>query len=452
MGAVERTLIMKLQGAILVLAVLVGQLQCAPSGCRGCEWDNTGHSSGHTTGQSKRSGDPADTDALLPQNWWESKEPMGDGAINVKRADPADTGAILPTGPSNVEMGDGAINVKRSGAEPRGCRGCEWDDTENLSGPPQEAKRSDPADAGAIVPTGPSNLPMGDGAISVKRSDGNPADIDALLPQNWWESKVPMGDGAVSVKRADPADTGAIVPTGPSNLPMGDGAVNVKRADPADTGAIVPTGPSNQPMGDAAINVKRSGAEPRGCRGCEWDDTENPSGPPQENKRSNPADTGAIVPTGPSNLPMGDGAISVKRSPMSDNNPADNLFYPSDDGFSTSGDGDAAINVKRSGAEPRGCRDCEWADTENPSGPRNEAEPRRLSEGSDAPNGAFGPPPIYSEDKRGIENSTNPRFYPCEGPYCVGDKGWGKRAIADTDAIPPTGPSNSEEGDAAINI
>ena len=149
---------------------------------------------------------------------------------------------------------------------------------------------------------------------------------------------------------------------------------------------------------------------------------------------------------------MGDGAISVKRSPMSDNNPADNLFYPSDDGFSTSGDGDAAINVKRSGAEPRGCRDCEWADTENPSGPRNEAEPRRLSEGSDAPNGAFGPPPIYSEDKRGIENSTNPRFYPCEGPYCVGDKGWGKRAIADTDAIPPTGPSNSQEGDAAINI
>merc|ERR1712012_881574 len=196
MGAVERTLIMKLQGTILVLAVLVGQLQCAPSGCRGCEWDNTGHSSGHTTGQSKRSGDPADTDALLPQNWWESKEPMGDGAVNVKRADPADTGAILPTGPSNVEMGDGAINVKRSGAEPRGCRGCEWDDTENPSGPPQEAKRSDPADTGAIVPTGPSNLPM--------------------------------GDGAISVKRADPADTGAIVPTGPSNLPMGDGAVNVK--------------------------------------------------------------------------------------------------------------------------------------------------------------------------------------------------------------------------------
>merc|ERR1712012_955231 len=257
MGAVERTLIMKLQGTILVLAVLVGQLQCAPSGCRGSEWDNTGHSSGHTTGQSKRSGDPADTDALLPQNWWESKEPMGDGAVNVKRA------------------------------------------------------------------------------------------------------------------------------------------------DTADTGAIVPTGPSNQPMGDAAVNAKRSGAEPRGCRGCEWDDTENPSGPPQETKRSDPSDTGAI---------------SVKRSPMSDSNPADNLFYPSDDGFSTSGEGDAAINVKRSGAEPRGCRDCEWADTGNPSGPRNEAEPRRLSEGSDGPNGPFGPPPIYSEDKRGIENSTNPRFYPCEGP------------------------------------
>merc|ERR1712012_1295539 len=269
MGAVERTLIMKLQGTILVLAVLVGQLQCAPSGCRGSEWDNTGHSSGHTTGQSKRSGDPADTDALLPQNWWESKEPMGDGAVNVKRADPADTGAILPTGPSN--------------------------------------------------------LPMGDGAISVKRSEGNPADTDALLPQNWWESKVPMGDGAVSVKRADPADTGAIVPTGPSNLPMGDGAVNVKRADPADTGAILPTGPSD--------------------------------------------------------LKMGDVAISVKRSPMSDSNPADNLFYPSDDGFSTSGDGDAAINVKRSGTEPRGCRDCEWEDTKNPSGPRiEELEHRRLSE------------------------------------------------------------------------
>merc|ERR1712012_1136289 len=234
MGAVERTLIMKLQGTILVLAVLVGQLQCAPSGCRGSEWDNTGHSSGHTTGQSKRSGDPADTDALLPQNWWESKEPMGDGAINVKR----------------------------SGAEPRGCRGCEWDDTENPSGPPQEAKRSDPADIGAIVPTGPSNLPMGDGAISVKRSEGNPADTNALLPQNWWESKVPMGDGAISVKRADPADTGA----------------------------IVPTGPSNQPMGDAVVNVKRSEAEPRGCRGFECDDTENPSGPPQEHKRSNPTD------------------------------------------------------------------------------------------------------------------------------------------------------------------
>merc|ERR1712012_832005 len=213
MGAVERTLIMKLQGTILVLAVLVGQLQCAPSGCRGSEWDNTGHSSGHTTGQSKRSDDPADTDALLPQNWWETKEPMGDGADNVKRADPADIGAILPTGPSNVEMGDGAINVKRSGAEPRGCRGCEWDDTENPSGPPQEAKRSDPSDTGAIVPTVPSNLPMGDGAISVKRSEGNPADTDALLPQNWWESNVPMGD--------------------------------------------------------AAINVKRSEAEPRGCRGCE---------------------------------------------------------------------------------------------------------------------------------------------------------------------------------------
>merc|ERR1712122_116624 len=253
----------------------------------------------------------------------------GDGAVNVKRADPADTGAIVPTGPSNQPMGDAAINVKRSEAEPRGCRGCEWDDTDNPSGPPQETKRS------------------------------------------------------------DPSDTGAIVPTSPSNLPMGDGAVNVKRADPADTGAIVPTGPSNQPMGDAAINVKRSGAEPRGCRGCEWDDTENPSGPSQENKRSNPADTGAIPPTGPSNFEMGDGAISVKRSPMSDSNPADNLFYPSDDGFSTSGEGDAAINVKRSRAEPRGCRDCEWADTENPSGPRNEAEPRGWNEESDAPNGVF---------------------------------------------------------------
>merc|ERR1711894_839490 len=109
MGVVATTFIMKLQGTILVLAVLICQLQCAPKGCRGCEWDNTGHSNGHTTGQvaAKRSGDqegsPEDTDALLPQNWWESKEPLGDGAINVKR----------------------------SGAEDRGCRGCEWDDTEN---------------------------------------------------------------------------------------------------------------------------------------------------------------------------------------------------------------------------------------------------------------------------------------------------------------------------------
>merc|ERR1712004_915841 len=259
MGVVATTFIMKLQGTILVLAVLICQLQCAPKGCRGCEWDNTGHSNGHTTGQSagKRSGDqegsPEDTDALLPQNWWESKEPLGDGVINVKRSDD---------------------------------------------------------------------------------QDGSPEDTDALLPQNWWESKESMGDGAV--------------------------------------------------------NVKRSGAEPRGCRGCEWDDTENqPPNDQEKTKRdTNPADTGAIVPTGPSNGQEGDGVINVKRS------------------------GDQEGN--------------EWEDTDNPFGP-------------DAP------PPI------------DPRFYPCEGPYCTGDRGWGKRSAnnnpADTNAIVPTGPSsNSQDGDAAINV
>merc|ERR1711884_1019130 len=103
MGVVATTFIMKLQGTILVLAVLIGQLQCAPKGCRGCEWDNTGHSNGHTTGQAtgKRSGvinvfkksddgNPDDTDAL---------QPMGDGAVNVKRSNdqdgsPEDTDAL----------------------------------------------------------------------------------------------------------------------------------------------------------------------------------------------------------------------------------------------------------------------------------------------------------------------------------------------------------------------
>merc|ERR1711953_1550506 len=198
MGVVATTFIMKLQGTILVLAVLICQLQCAPKGCRGCEWDNTGHSNGHTTGQvaGKRSGDqegsPEDTDALLPQNWWESKEPLGDGAINVKR----------------------------SGAEARGCRGCEWDDTENQPPNDQEKPKRDtnPADTGAIVPTGPTNGQEGDGVINVKRSDdGKPEDTDALLPQNWWESKESMGDGAVNVKRSDdqdgsPEDTDALLP------------------------------------------------------------------------------------------------------------------------------------------------------------------------------------------------------------------------------------------------
>merc|ERR1711953_756263 len=158
MGVVAITFIMKLQGTILILAVLICQLQCAPKGCRGCEWDNTGHSNGHTTGQAtgKRSGvinvfkksddgNPDDTDALLPQNWWESKQTMGDGAVNVKRSDdqdgtPEDTDALLPQNwwESKEPMGDGAVNVKRSGAEPRGCRGCEWDDTENQPSNDQE--------------------------------------------------------------------------------------------------------------------------------------------------------------------------------------------------------------------------------------------------------------------------------------------------------------------------
>merc|ERR1711884_238984 len=238
MGVVATTFIMKLQGTILVLAVLIGQLQCAPKGCRGCEWDNTGHSNGHTTGQAtgKRSGvinvfkksddgNPDDTDALLPKNWWESKQPMGDGAVNVKRSDdqdgsPEDTDALLPQNwwESKEPMGDGAASVKRAGADPRGCRGCEWDDTENQPPNDQEKTKRDnnPADTDAIVPTGPTDGQEGDGVINVKRSDGNPDDSDALLPQNWWwESKQPMGDGAAS--------------------------------------------------------VKRDGADPRGCRGCEWD-------------------------------------------------------------------------------------------------------------------------------------------------------------------------------------
>merc|ERR1711953_51853 len=264
MGVVATTFIMKLQGTILVLAVLIGQLQCAPKGCRGCEWDNTGHSNGHTTGQAtgKRSGvinvfkksddgNPDDTDALLPQSWWESKQPMGDGAFNVKRSDdqdgsPEDTDALLPQNwwESKKPMGDGAASVKRAGADPRGCRGCEWDDTENQPSNDQEKTKRDnnPADTDAIVPTGPTNGQEGDGVVNVKRSDnGNPDDTDALLPQNWWESKQPMGDGAVNVKRSDDQD-----------------------GSPEDTDALLPQNwwESKEPMGDGAASVKRDGADP----------------------------------------------------------------------------------------------------------------------------------------------------------------------------------------------
>merc|ERR1711953_952010 len=353
MGVVAITFIMKLQGTILILAVLICQLQCAPKGCRGCEWDNTGQSNGHTTGQAtgKRAGvinvfkksddgNPDDNDALLPQNWWESKQPMGDGAASVKR----------------------------DGADPRGCRGCGWEDTENQPSNDQEKTKRDnnPADTDAIVPTGPTNGQEGDGVVNVKRSDnGNPDDTDALLPQNWWESKQPMGDGAVNVKRSDDQD-----------------------GSPEDTDALLPQNwwESKEPMGDGAASVKRDGADPRGCRGCEWDDTENqPSNDQEKTKRdNNPADTDAIVPTGPTNGQEGDGAINVKRG---------------------------------------------WDDSENPSGPD-------------------GPPPI--------DGANEPRFYPCKGPYCVGDQGWGKRSAnnnpADTDAIIPTGPTNGKEGDGVINV
>merc|ERR1712004_892737 len=224
MGVVATTFIMKLQGTILVLAVLICQLQCAPKGCRGCEWDNTGHSNGHTTGQSagKRSGDqegsPEDTDALLPQNWWESKEPLGDGAINVKR----------------------------SGAEPRGCRGCEWDDTENQPPNDQEKTKRDtnPADTGAIVPTGPTNGQEGDGVINVKRSgdqEGN----------EWEDTDNPFGPDA-----PPPVDPRFYPCEGP--YCTGDRGWGKRSANnnPADTNAIVPTGPSsNSQDGDAAINV-----------------------------------------------------------------------------------------------------------------------------------------------------------------------------------------------------
>merc|ERR1712241_600005 len=194
-----------------------------------------------------------DTDALLPQNWWESKEPMGDGAASVKR----------------------------DGADPRGCRGCEWDDTENQPPNDQEKTKRDnnPADTDAIVPTGPTNGQEGDGVVNVKRSDnGNPDDTDALLPQNWWESKQPMGDGAVNVKRSDDKD-----------------------GSPEDTNALLPLNwwESKEPMGDGAASVKRDGADPRGCRGCEWEDTENqpPSDGEKTKRDNNPADTDAIVPT-----------------------------------------------------------------------------------------------------------------------------------------------------------
>merc|ERR1711884_1024776 len=194
-------------------------------------------------------------------------------------------------------MGDGAASVKRDGADPRGCRGCEWENTENQ--PPSDGEKTkrdnNPADTGAILPTGPTNGQEGDGVINVKRSDdGNPDDTDALLPQNWWESKQPMGDGAV--------------------------------------------------------NVKRDGADPRGCRGCEWDDTENqPPNDQEKTKRdNNPADTDAIVPTGPTNGQEGDGVINVKRS---DGNPDDSdALLPQNWWESKQPMGDGAVNVKRDGA------------------------------------------------------------------------------------------------------
>merc|ERR1711953_1235577 len=231
MGVVAITFIMKLQGTILILAVLICQLQCAPKGCRGCEWDNTGHSNGHTTGQAtgKRSGvinvfkksddgngNPDDTDSLLPQNWWESKKPMGDGAASVKR----------------------------DGADPRGCRGCEWDDTENQPPNDQEKTKRDnnPADTDAIVPTGPTNGQEGDGTINVKRGwddsenpsgpDGPPP-IDGANEPRFYPCKGPycVGDQGWGKRSANnPADTDAIIPTGPTNGKEGDGVINVKRS------------------------------------------------------------------------------------------------------------------------------------------------------------------------------------------------------------------------------
>merc|ERR1711953_496547 len=264
MGVVAITFIMKLQGTILILAVLICQLQCAPKGCRGCEWDNTGHSNGHTTGQAtgKRSGvinvfkksddgNPDDTDALLPQSWWESKQPMGDGAVNVKRSDdqdgsPEDTDALLPQNwwESKEPMGDGATSVKRAGADPRGCRGCEWDDTENQPPNDQEKTKRDnnPADTDAIVPTGPTNGQEGDGTINVKRGwddsenpsgpDGPPP-IDGANEPRFYPCKGPycVGDQGWGKRSANnPADTDAIIPTGPTNGQKGDGVINVKRS------------------------------------------------------------------------------------------------------------------------------------------------------------------------------------------------------------------------------
>ena len=100
---------------------------------------------------------------------------------------------------------------------------------------------------GCLKGSGPTNGQEGDGFINVKRSDdGNPDDTNALLNQNWWESKQPMGDGAVNVKRSDDQD-----------------------GSPEDTDALLPQNwwESKEPMGDGAASVKRAGADPRGCRG-----------------------------------------------------------------------------------------------------------------------------------------------------------------------------------------
>ena len=68
----------------------------------------------------------------------------------------------------------------------------------NSQDPVVSVKRS-ADDTDAIVPTGPSNLPMGDGAINVKRSDGNPEDTDDILPSDWWNTNSQEGDGVVTL-------------------------------------------------------------------------------------------------------------------------------------------------------------------------------------------------------------------------------------------------------------